>query len=147
MRGKTAPVKITIPDKCSPDPMGYSIEGTLSRPIDLVRLKPFTHAIAWSMELDEENNILTADTVVFNGSGSILSRASVERDARIRLDEAFQLVARSEQCKGCGLCVKKCTSHALYIEGGKVEIRADECIFCKDCFVICPAALMGKSAD
>jgi phosphoadenosine phosphosulfate reductase len=105
---------------------------------------PFTHAIAWGMQLDEKNNILMADTVTFYGSGRIVSVASVERDARTRLAEAFQLVARSEQCTGCGLCVERCSPGALFMKDGKVEIDGGECIFCKDCFGPCPAARLGS---
>jgi phosphoadenosine phosphosulfate reductase len=143
MTGGKVPVRMNIQDK-TPCAVGCSFEGTLSRPIDLKRLRPFTHAIAWGMESDEEKDILIADTVTFHGTGRIVSVASVERDARARLDEAFQLVARSEQCTGCGLCVERCTPGALYMKDGKVEIDGDECIFCKDCFGLCPATRLGS---
>ena len=141
------PISISVQAGYSPCVMGFSIEAALSRPIDLKKLKPFSHAIAWSVELDEENDILTADLVTFHGAGSIISKAHVERDARTRIDEAFQLIVRAEQCVGCGLCVARCTPGALYMKDGKVEIREDECIFCKDCFGPCPAVKFGSDAN
>jgi len=138
------PVSIRVQEGFSPCAIGYSIEAALSRSIDLVRLKPFTHALAWSVELDAEDNVLTADFVTFYGEGSIITKAKVEMDARARMDEAFQLVVRSEQCIGCGLCVARCTPGALYMNDGIVEIHEDECIFCKDCFGPCPAVKFGR---
>ena len=140
------PIAMKVQEGYSPCVIGYSIEAALSRPIDLKRLKPFTHAIAWFVELDEENDILTADHLTFYGAGSIISKANIERDARARIDEAFQLIVRAEQCIGCGLCVARCTPHALYMKDGKVEIHEDECIFCKDCFGPCPAVKFGADA-
>ncbi|AIZ56547.1 tRNA-guanine(15) transglycosylase [Candidatus Methanoplasma termitum] len=140
------PIAMKVQEGYSPCVIGYSIEAALSRPIDLKKLKPFTHAIGWSVELDEENDILSADYVTFYGAGSIICKANVEKDARIRIDEAFQLVVRSEQCIGCGLCVARCTPKALYMKDGKVEIHEDECIFCKDCFGPCPAVKFGADA-
>ncbi|MDR3205507.1 MAG: phosphoadenosine phosphosulfate reductase family protein [Candidatus Methanoplasma sp.] len=138
------PVSIRIQEGYSPCTIGYSIEAALSRPIDLARLKPFTHAIGWVVELNEADNVLTADYVTFYGDGAIISKANVERDAKAHMDEAFQLVVRSEQCVGCGLCVARCGPGALYMENGKVEIREDDCIFCKKCFGACPAARFGR---
>jgi phosphoadenosine phosphosulfate reductase len=140
------PIIMKVQEGYTPCTIGYSIEAALSRPIDLKKLKPFTPAIAWISELDEENDILAADIVTFYGAGSIISKAAVERDARARIDEAFQLVVRAEQCIGCGLCVARCTPGALYLKDGKVEIHEDECLFCKDCFGPCPAVKFGSDA-
>ncbi|NLU46030.1 MAG: phosphoadenosine phosphosulfate reductase family protein [Euryarchaeota archaeon] len=146
-KGEKGPVSIRIQDGYSPCTMGFSIEAALSRPIDLHRLKPFTRALGWSIVHNEEDDTLEVDYVTFFGDGAITSKASVENDARMRMDEAFQLVARSEQCVGCGLCVARCSHGALYIEDGRVGIVEDECIFCKDCFGPCPAVRFGDEDD
>ncbi|MCL2032628.1 MAG: 4Fe-4S binding protein [Methanomassiliicoccaceae archaeon] len=125
-----------------PSAMGYSIEASVSRPVDLKKLKPFARAIAWFVELDEDKNTLAADLVTFSGDGSIVSMAYVEKDAASRIGEALQLIARAEQCTGCGLCAERCQAGALYMKDGKVEIHEDECIFCKDCFGPCPGVII-----
>ena len=121
-----------------PCAMGYRAEASISRPVDLARLRPFARAIAWYVDLDEGNGVLAADHVTFRVDGSITSMANVERDATARIGEAFQLVARAEQCTGCGLCAERCPTGALYMKGGRVEVLEDECVFCKDCFGECP---------
>ncbi|MCL2296163.1 MAG: phosphoadenosine phosphosulfate reductase family protein [Methanomassiliicoccaceae archaeon] len=140
------PITIRVQEGYSPCAMGYSIEAALSRPIDLKRLKPFSHAMAWYLEPDEESDTLMADHVTFYGAGSIISKSGTERDARLNIDRAFQLIVRAEQCIGCGLCVARCTPGALYMKDGKAEIYEDECIFCKSCFGPCPAVKFGSDA-
>ena len=138
------PVSIKIQEGFSPCVIGYSVEAALSRPIDLKRLRPFTHAIAWQVDLDEETDILTAGFVTFYGAGSIISKANVDRDALAHMNQAFQLIVRSEQCIGCGLCVARCGPGALYMKDGMVAIEEDNCVFCKDCFGPCPALKFGR---
>lgn len=123
----------------APCVIGYSVEAAVSGPIDLKRLKPFTHALGWSVVLNETDNTLEVDYVTFYGEGAIISKANIKNDADQHMDEAWQLVVRSHQCVGCGLCVARCKPRALYIENGKVEINEDECIYCKDCYGACPA--------
>jgi len=133
------PVAIRVQDGYSPCTFGFSIEAALSRPIDLKELKPFTHALGWVPQLDEQNDTLSANYVTFYGAGSIISKASVAEDAKRQMDEAYQLVARAFNCVGCGLCAARCKENALYMEGGKVHIHEDNCIFCRKCYGPCPA--------
>lgn len=139
------PVSIKIQEGYTPCTMGYSVEAALSRPIDLKKLKPFLRALAWVIEPNEGENYIEAGYVTIYGEGSIISKGYVEGDARRALDEAFQLIVRSEQCVGCGLCVARCSHGALYMKDGRVQIIEDECIFCKDCYGPCPAARFGGS--
>jgi phosphoadenosine phosphosulfate reductase len=71
--------------------------------------------------------------------GAIISKANVEGDARMAIQKLFELIIRSEQCVGCGLCAARCEQHALRMENGRVEIDPDECIRCQCCFGPCPA--------
>ncbi|MFA6805606.1 MAG: phosphoadenosine phosphosulfate reductase family protein [Candidatus Methanomethylophilaceae archaeon] len=136
---ESGPISIKIQDGYSPCTMGYSIEAALSRPIDLDKLEPFTHALGWVINYNKEEGYIEADYVTFYADGAIISKAFVENDAKNHMDEAFQLVVRAEQCVGCGLCAARCKSGALYMKDGKVAIHEDKCIFCKDCYGPCPA--------
>ncbi|MGI6008885.1 MAG: phosphoadenosine phosphosulfate reductase family protein [Methanomethylophilus sp.] len=141
------PVAVKVQDGYSPCTMGYSIEAALSRPIDLRVLEPFTHSLGWIIEVDEENNTLQANYVTFYGDGSIVSKAFVKNDAKNNMDRAIQLIARAFNCVGCGLCAARCESKALYMEGGKVRIHEDDCIFCCKCFGPCPAVNFAPEAE
>lgn len=119
--------------------MGYSLEAALSRPIDLKKVKPFCHALGWNVVMDVNGEFITADYTTIYREGSIICKSNVKNDARVHMNETFQVIIRAEQCVGCGLCVARCTSGALYIKNKKVEINEDKCIFCKDCFGPCPS--------
>ncbi|AGI47709.1 3'-phosphoadenosine 5'-phosphosulfate sulfotransferase (PAPS reductase)/FAD synthetase-related enzyme [Thermoplasmatales archaeon BRNA1] len=136
------PVAIRVQDGYSPCTMGYSLEAALSRPIDLKKLEPFTHALGWVIKLDEENDALYANYVTFYGAGSITVKAYTERDAQRQMGEASQLIARAFNCVGCGLCAARCQKDGgkcMYMEDGKVKINGDDCIFCRKCYGPCPA--------
>ncbi|MDD2626881.1 MAG: phosphoadenosine phosphosulfate reductase family protein [Candidatus Methanomethylophilus sp.] len=133
------PVVVRVQDGYSPCTLGYSLEAALSRPIDLKVLKPFAHAIGWVVNLDEKEDILTADYITVYGAGSIICKAYVENDARMHMDETIQVLARAFNCVGCGLCAARCQGNALYMENGRVHIHEDNCIFCRKCFGPCPA--------
>ena len=138
------PLTIKVQEGYSPCVIGYSIEAALSRPIDIKKVKPFCHALGWTVTEDPEGEYVSADYITIYREGSIICKANVERDARTHMDEAFQVVVRAEQCVGCGLCAARCEPKALYMKDGKVEINEDECIFCKDCFGPCPSVNFAR---
>ena len=98
------PLTIKVQDGFSPCTMGYSIEAALSRPIDLEKVLPFCHAMAWVPEMDPDGEFISAGFTTIYREGSIIAKANVENDARTHVDHAFQVIVRAEQCVGCGLC-------------------------------------------
>ncbi len=138
------PLTIKVQDGFSPCTMGYSIEAALSRPIDLEKVLPFCHAMAWVPEMDPDGEFISAGFTTIYREGSIIAKANVENDARTHVDHAFQVIVRAEQCVGCGLCAARCDPKALYMEDGKVHIHEDQCVFCRDCFGPCPSVDFQK---
>ncbi|MDI9460572.1 MAG: aldo/keto reductase [Saccharofermentanales bacterium] len=41
-------------------------------------------------------------------------------------------------CAGCGNCVARCRSQALYLRGGRAEVDHSKCILCSYCAASCP---------
>jgi phosphoadenosine phosphosulfate reductase len=142
---RTGPMKMRVQEGHSPCTMGYSVEAAVSRPIDLERLRPFARAMAINNEIDESGDYMTAEYVTVYREGVLISKAVAEKDARTNLEKVFELIIRSHQCVGCGLCAARCTYGALYMKDGKVEIHEDECIRCRDCFGPCPALNFASS--
>ena len=141
------PLLIKVQEGYSPCVIGYSIEAALSRPVDIQAIKPFCHALGWTVEMDPNGEFVQADYITIYREGSIICKANVENDAKMHMDEAFQVVVRAEQCVGCGLCAARCDPKALYMENGKVHIHEDDCIFCKDCFGPCPSVNFARNEE
>ena len=133
------PLNIKVQEGYSPCVIGYSIEAALSRPIDLDRLVGFMQPLGRTVEKDPEGQWASVDNITIYREGAIISKANVENDARQKIERLFELIIRSEQCVGCGLCAARCGMEALRIENGRVEMYPDECIRCGDCFGPCPA--------
>lgn len=141
------PISMKVQEGYSPCVIGYSIEAALSRPIDLDRLAGFMQALGRTVEKDPDGQWASVDYITIYREGAIISKASVEQDARTEIERLFELVIRSEQCVGCGLCAARCEQHALYMKDGRVEINPDECIWCKGCFGPCPALNFRNTDD
>ena len=141
------PITIKVQDGYSPCVIGYSIEAALSRPIDLEKVRPFTHAITWVVPDKVEGDYLEMGGATLYAEGSIISKSGSELDARRTIDHVFQLIMRAEQCVGCGLCAARCRPHALFMEDGKVHIHEDECIFCRECFGPCPSVNFARGEE
>ena len=141
------PLTIKIQDGYSPCTMGYSQEAALSRPIDIAKVKPFCHSLGWQVEVDPDGEYIEAGFTTIYREGSIICKGHVEGDVDQDMDHAFQAIVRADQCVGCGLCAARCDPGALYMEGGKVHIREDDCIFCKDCFGPCPSVDFIRDND
>ncbi len=144
---ESGPLTIKVQEGYSPCVIGYSVEAALSRPVDLKKVKPFCHALGWVVEEDPEGEYVTADYTTIYREGSIICKANIKNDASAHMDEAFQVIMRAEQCVGCGLCAARCEQGALYMEDGKVKIKEDECIFCKDCFGPCPSVNFARGSE
>ena len=133
------PLTMKVQEGYSPCVIGYSIEAALSRPVDIDRLSGFMQILGRTVEKDPEGQWASVDYITIYREGAIISKANVEKDARHNIEKLFELVIRSEQCVGCGLCAARCSTDALRMENGRVEIDPDECIRCQDCFGPCPA--------
>lgn len=133
------PLTISVQEGYSPCVIGFSIEAAVSRPIDIDRLSGFLQPLGRTVNMDPDGQWVSVDYITVYREGAIISKANVEKDARTAIDKIFELIIRSEQCVGCGLCAARCDTRALHIVNGRVEMDPDECIRCQDCFGPCPA--------
>ena len=68
------PVAIKVQDGYSPCTLGYSIEAALSRPIDLEKVKPFSHALGWVVEMDPNGEYISANYLtIYRSTARVLS--------------------------------------------------------------------------
>jgi len=48
-----------------------------------------------------------------------------------------------DNCTGCGLCEKVCTTNRIKLREGKPQWTKDDCNYCYACFNFCPAQAIG----
>ncbi|MBR2093739.1 MAG: hypothetical protein IJ904_06865 [Candidatus Methanomethylophilaceae archaeon] len=144
---EVGPLVVKVQEGYSPCVIGYSVEAAVNRPLHLEEIKPFCHALGWVVDMDPEGEFVTADYITIYREGSIICKANIKNDASAHMDETIQVIMRAEQCVGCGLCAARCEQGALYMEDGRVRIKEDECIFCKDCFGPCPSVNFAKGSE
>ncbi len=53
----------------------------------------------------------------------------------------------SEECMGCGKCLKSCPISAMYLEDEKSKINYDACIACNNCLLVCPESVIDLDSD
>lgn len=62
-----------------------------------------------------------------------------------------KLTFKTDNCKGCGLCVSVCPKHVLELSQDKINkkghhpveaVRPDDCIGCKSCAIMCPDCII-----
>lgn len=48
------------------------------------------------------------------------------------------VIINKETCIGCGLCVKECSRHAIFLVNDKADVQLSLCNECSHCFAVCP---------
>jgi len=133
------PLLLKMQEGYSPCVIGFSVEGALSRPIDIERLASMVRVLGKYIEKDENGQWVTVDNITVFREGSVISKANVEADARANMKKVFEIIVRSEECVGCSMCVARCEQKALSLVDGKVVLNDDECVSCRECLGPCPA--------
>jgi phosphoadenosine phosphosulfate reductase len=133
------PLFLRAQEGYSPCVIGFSVEGALSRPIDIGRLASMVRILGKYIEKDKDGQWVTVDNITVFREGSIISKANVEADARANMNKVFEIIIRSEQCVGCSLCVARCEQNALSLVDGRVVLDEEECGGCRECLGPCPA--------
>ncbi len=61
-------------------------------------------------------------------------------DPREQVFESDKAVIRVRRgwCKNCEVCIEFCPTDALFMENGRLEVKADACILCGKCEQRCP---------
>ena len=133
------PLFLKIQDGHSPCVLGYSVEGALSRSVDIDKLEMLAGILGNDVSVDPDGQWLTVNNITVFREGSVISKGPVEEDVRSAMKKMFNVIVRSEQCVGCSLCVARCPEGALSLSDGTAVLDDDKCIRCEKCLGPCPA--------
>lgn len=87
---------------------------------------------------------------LIQGDGEILD--VYQDDALLRFRFGFSggtrrpwLYEINDRCVGCGICVQRCMTQTIRLEGGKAVIEHSACLECGVCRGVCPSGAVDKT--
>ncbi len=95
-------------------------------------------------------NFMNCMGEVVNGEEIIVGDIRITKDGMIYTEREREkklvkdIIKRAVFCVGCGICVGRCPSNALFIENGKASIDERKCIHCMECIGECPVIIFGR---
>ena len=133
------PLFLKMQEGFSPCVLGFSVEGALSRPADINKLKRIAGILGNDVCTDSDGQWLSVGNITVFREGSIISKGPVEDDVRKAMKKMFNIIIRSEQCVCCSLCIARCPKNALSLRDGTITLENEKCIQCEKCLGPCPA--------
>ncbi len=121
----------------SPCVVGLSMEGVFSKPLDMDRVSNLMNIIG-AVAASPDGGIAEADAVTVFREGVVMIKAHDEKALVEKAKRLKELVLRAMGCAGCGICIARCPSGALHLEG-QAAIDASKCTHCGACLGPCPA--------
>ncbi|MFA6710848.1 MAG: phosphoadenosine phosphosulfate reductase family protein, partial [Candidatus Methanomethylophilaceae archaeon] len=120
---------------------GYSIEAVVSVPRNrgFSAVEDALRAVGNVRYSDEYEIALLKThngTAKLFGGGQISIVASDVKDAEMLFERSVKALLRSQMCTSCGICLKKCSRHAITIKDG-LHIDPSKCNSCGRCEESC----------
>ncbi len=93
------------------------------------------------------NHFKGHESTGFGGALKNLGMGSGSRAGKMEMHSAGKPWVKTEQCVGCGSCMRICAHGAPILENGKVHIDHDKCVGCGRCIAICPKDAIRSAND
>ena len=135
-REDEAPLELRTTAGYNPCVEGVSAEGVFSRPLDMERVANLLN-IAGKVTTSPDLGIAETSGITVFREGPVMVRGKTEEQVRKRTALLREVVLRAMGCAGCGICVARCESGAMRLEGRAV-IDAGLCNHCGRCLGPCP---------
>ncbi len=133
---ETAPLEFRSTGGYSPCVEGLSMEGVFSRPLDMARVANLLN-MQGKVTTSPDNQIAEVRGMTVFAEGPVMVRAKDEKELATRASRLREIVFRAMNCAGCGICVARCETGALSLDG-RVSIDEGRCTHCGACFGPCP---------
>ena len=134
--GADEPLRFHSTEGYSPCVEGLSMEGAFSRPLDMERVGNMLN-IMGEVTMSPDGRIAEVGRITVFQEGAVMIKARDEDELREKASILRQIVTRAMECAGCGICVGRCPSSALSVDG---QAMVDEtlCDHCGSCLGPCP---------
>ena len=134
--GDSEPLQFKSTSGYSPCVEGLSMEGVFNRPLEMDRVANML-SILGEVATSPGGNIAEVQKITVFAEGPVMVKAKDEQELRRKASELREIVFRAMNCAGCGICVGRCESGALKLDG-RVKIDSSICIHCGKCLGPCP---------
>ena len=131
-----AKLELRCTEGYSPCVNGVSMEGVFSRPLDMDRVANLLNMVG-EVVVSPDGRIAESDGVTVFAEGPVMAKAADEDSLKAKVEMLREVVVRAMDCAGCGICVARCPTGALSLDG-RLRIDEDRCTHCGKCLGPCP---------
>lgn len=140
--GAESPLEFRSTSGYSPCVEGISMEGVFSKELQMDRVANLLNMIG-EVAVSPDGRIAEVDKMTVFLEGPVMVKAKDEKELRRKSVQLKEAVFRAMDCAGCGICVARCETGALRLEG-QVRIDVERCTHCGSCFGPCPVVIFKE---
>ena len=134
--GSDSPLEFRSTSGYSPCIEGISMEGVFSKELQMDRVTNLLNMIG-EVTTSPDGKIAEVEKMTVFSEGPVMVKAKDEKELRKKAAHLKEVVFRAMDCAGCGICVARCETGALRLEG-QAAIDVELCTHCGSCFGPCP---------
>lgn len=127
----------------SPCVEGLSMEGVFDQPLPMERVANLLNIIG-EVTTSPDNSIAEVRMITVFREGPVMIKAPDEQTLDSKASQLREVVQRAVNCAGCGICIGRCMSGALSLDG-QVKVDPLKCNHCGLCLGPCPAVRFGDN--
>lgn len=116
-----------------------TVEGIFNRPLDIQRASRLLTISGLTCYDEDVGLVSIGSKLTLTREGSLSVSAATTKEVERILETALEIIIRSEECVGCGICLGRCQHSALFLNDRKmVDILTEKCVHCRTCLGKCP---------